>query len=460
MVSVLLRLLLLNYFFTSKTYVMLRHLTLITILCFFCLNSTRAQNVTRLTGYQEIYKDTLGNKFHYHAYWHKFSNNRKTIIGHFFYGGWTYYGMFKEESAPDTSWAITEHYGTGAYMDSGITVHVYDSVNNTHKTTIYGWDTSALSWKLLLIRKDSFVNTSGRLTSSYQFEYDTANASYNNVGNHVYTYTTGGMLSEDIKTYWSTVTNSFETEKWEYTWSGNNMIGQNVYNLTGGVWQLHDEQNTVYANGKPFTHNHTFWAYHNGNKYVSGRTLDSNIYNGNTLITRYHAGFPSYLYDGRSNYSYDIDGNVKEVVSQALQGGNWVNTSKKEISYNAYDNPVEVKEFLWFNNQWKPSWTAPTRLYHYQTPTAVNDVQSNTSLILYPSPASDVIHMKTEFKEMQEYTIAIIDAQGMLRMQWSDHIKSGSAVTSIPISNLPPGNYWLRLYSSDENIVKGFTVVK
>lgn len=85
-------------------------------------------------------------------------------------------------------------------------------------------------------------------------------------------------------------------------------------------------------------------------------------------------------------------------------------------------------------------------------PSSVSDI-SDDSFRLYPNPTSDVLYVESSNSEVSQ-SYQILDAMGTI--VFSDKLNAGS---SIDVSRLPTGLYYLQLLTLNELITKKFSVI-
>ncbi|MDD3804582.1 MAG: T9SS type A sorting domain-containing protein, partial [bacterium] len=84
--------------------------------------------------------------------------------------------------------------------------------------------------------------------------------------------------------------------------------------------------------------------------------------------------------------------------------------------------------------------------------------QEKVESILYPSPAKDFIHLKTEYRG--EYSLNIFSSSGRLCYASSGVLSEGEIEVDLKPCNLKPGVYFYAL-TIENRIIKGkFGVVK
>lgn len=99
---------------------------------------------------------------------------------------------------------------------------------------------------------------------------------------------------------------------------------------------------------------------------------------------------------------------------------------------------------------------APNRgtIVDSQEPSDVKDLGAETSVAVYPNPASDILTFSFEAKENQDIDIQIVSLDGKLVQQIQRKIYQGSQAFSINVSMLPEGFYFVKMRSGDDFVTE------
>lgn len=201
----------------------------------------------------------------------------------------------------------------------------------------------------------------------------------------------------------------------------------------------------------------------------------------------------------REFYSYTTANDTNEIVKQKwdVATGGWVNQEKRVFLFDANHNVLSNILIEWKNNAWDTFrrssytynaqnlltynevefWNKNTKAWEYKTDTfafgtsqrftftyeyyspasVTSTIIKDKSINLYPVPAvgNIIIEVNKEFK--QPFHAAIYDMQGKIYTEWSVQPCSAYKQT-IPIDNLPTGNYCIKLSAEDGDMVKRFTL--
>jgi lysophospholipase L1-like esterase len=69
------------------------------------------------------------------------------------------------------------------------------------------------------------------------------------------------------------------------------------------------------------------------------------------------------------------------------------------------------------------------------------------SIILYPVPATSVIHLKLAADKKENVTVSIIDRSGNIKSSYPRKLDKGENILNFPVSSLPTGNYLMQIKS-------------
>jgi hypothetical protein len=85
----------------------------------------------------------------------------------------------------------------------------------------------------------------------------------------------------------------------------------------------------------------------------------------------------------------------------------------------------------------------------------IQQLQNNTSteILVFPNPTTDVLQLQLN-KVYDKMNVQVVNAAGQIVKQFI--APASNQVITIPVNNLPAGQYWLRLQSGDEKQVLQF----
>jgi hypothetical protein len=275
--------------------------------------------------------------------------------------------------------------------------------------------------------RNQYFYGSGRLIGlTYSF-FDTLSSSFEKIDSTFYSYGTNNQLNQGtIFGFFGTIATPVER----------------FINIVWNVW-----------NGNIFTSLPSSYTYqeHNGTTFVTTSNYTFQYLGfGSSLMTE---DFVDPLTnDARYWEYYDPQFNYRGNKSEERAGSNWVITGQDStsITYDAQNRITETISIFWspLNSQL----TNSLRRIYFGTYTQIlgtdEPISLNTDISLYPNPAKDVLHLKTDSEIV---SIDVFDTQGRKVLQ------SGNGL-NLDISRLQPGLYLVlvqtSLYTKNLNFIK------
>jgi hypothetical protein len=325
----------------------------------------------------------------------------------------------------DTATQKTYNSATSLY-DNIIQTCVEYYPNDLYKTlTVRAW--IAGSWQPYLRRRD-FVT--GSKTDSSLFEnYQSGNWVSNEKA--IYTTDGSGRITETLTLEWNTGSQTYQNDRRETnTYTGSNLTLTLRETFTGGNWQnLTQTDNTYDANGDLTKSTQQDWAPFSS----------------------------TWLNDENTDYTYDANHNELTEIAQDWDGTAWVNQTKTTSTYNSGNFLVSEttqtwnttsNQFEYVDNQDVQRWV------YYGTYTGVEELYQQTSIRLYPNPATNQLHIQLESKSGKPTSMTICDMTGKAVKHWYQAAKT----QQIDISTLPAGNYIIK--SGGSTMPQQFTIIR
>jgi YD repeat-containing protein len=188
-------------------------------------------------------------------------------------------------------------------------------------------------------------------------------------------------------------------------------------------------------------------------------------YNGQDLTTTTEFEWVNNAWTviGKNEFTYDAAHNKMSDIYQTWDQATstFVNTTRLQWTYNSFAQPL-----TYYSESWDAAsgiWTNTTEdflyRYYYQsfTPTSVDRFTAGAiTMVLYPQPASESLNIRVDLEKPEPFTIAIFDVQGRMMKQIS-----GSNINirqNISLSDLPSGNYFLKLSTADKQQTRQIVV--
>ncbi|MEZ5016677.1 MAG: T9SS type A sorting domain-containing protein [Flavipsychrobacter sp.] len=457
-----------------KTFVLLFTLSLASL-------SLEAQ--TRLIGYED--SSVFNGNLHVRsAQWNTFSGNRGTSFS-FSTNDLPFkkYYFITKISHSDTTYGSFNDYMAPPYEDSTMQVNSYNANNNLQLSYQYIWNKSSSSWEPS--QKDSLsYNSTNNLTSKHTYKYNKGNSSYTlnsinlftynnnllqsarsqsangtNITERTYSYNNNTIVSEKLN-IWKN--NSWaDSEKTDYIYL-NNLLTKKVrstWSNAQSAWSLSQEYTFSYTNnGHPLTMTNTGWT--NGFKNYS--TKDSNTYTGNNIQYQFHASGPTWVYDFRDSFAFNTNNDIIFWQTEKIdQFGNLTNYEKTITNYDNAHNPLTRKKYTWDGAKWINEGPHSSVKYHYGKTTSIAQIKNNSTIIdIYPIPTNNVVNYKINTNKTGKATYTITNMNSKILRQWSGELSKGENVHSIPVNELPTGNYVLQCSQAGSVSAKQFVITR
>lgn len=379
--------------------------------------------------------------------------------------------------------------GSSLFKLQGRTVLSFDGNGNVTSEVSMG-TSNGIDWEntgRTLYTHDSQGNKLSAINQSW------TNAVWVNAQKHTYTYDSQNNMTEIIRYNWGNISSSWEESSRKImTYEGadkmTNLIHQS-WNSTDNAWRNSYRYSMLYTGNNTIqilrdTWNNTAMQWKPFMKLAYA-------YNGNNQLTTIQE---AYWNDGNQEwdnsekylYTYDELGNNTSMIEQYWQAGSWNYSSKEEYaysslnltsvtlfdwdaaqfeqaarilySYNDFQQCTEAKVEGWDGNVWAVAANSVLlRLYYEEfedNTTGVGPIIDRNEFEIYPNPASGVLKVKLEGKEIQQ--IRIVDITG--RTVFESRKGFSASEANIPVNQLQNGVYILQVTSENQIGTKSFVV--
>ncbi|MCB0697442.1 MAG: T9SS type A sorting domain-containing protein, partial [Chitinophagaceae bacterium] len=142
---------------------------------------------------------------------------------------------------------------------------------------------------------------------------------------------------------------------------------------------------------------------------------------------------------------------------------------RKQYTYNQYDKLATYNVDHWdsASNSWQPlldtamGYASKTWFeYEVYWPASIIQAKRNaTDIKLFPCPASDFIRIEATFEKAESFTASIVDISGRIVRQWNEE-NIQQYTRTVPLTELPSGNFILKLSGNRLNSITCFTVAR
>jgi len=295
----------------------------------------------------------------------------------------------------DTTWYYD---ATSHWVPSYLTINTYDNHHDLTSTTAKSWDPVANNW-VNSQKTVSYFNAGFKADSTILSTWDTS-LGWQAYQRDVYTYNAANSILSDTTYYWDTGQLYYSTLN-SYAYNGtNDCIGQTIYSWSSNSWSEYED-------------------------YIN---------------------------------TYDNSHNLLTSISQYFN----VNSSLSIYTYNNYNQILTYTTEGWDSstNSWVQSMGSMQSRYYYESPLAVTNLQPGSiSLNIYPIPAGKILNVDINWNTVEQATATIYDMNGRIWKQWNASSSAATYHAGISVSNLPPGNYFIAINSSDGQTSRQFSIV-
>jgi hypothetical protein len=377
--------------------------------------------------------------------------------------------------------SVTYRYNNG---DRGGFTNIDDPNNDENicfdESYKYIFNAGTAQYNAHLWRKQQFTTDNKVQTLTYT-PWKTQLGIWKDSARYVYKYNAGGIMKTSIFQLWFGAmwtdhvlsdlkydANNNVTEM-----NSNSYVAKFVYDSKNNLVSMVDSQWTA-TSGWMYNQRKTYT--YNGDDNVLTYTLEkwdpvsvqwskSELYEytySNDLVTEYTLstwGGSSWVKNTNHLYSYDNNKNkIEDIIQQWDAGsGTFVNKKRQILSYNVHNQPEKIVTMTWYG-YWSFSNDDEEIRYYYQYyfPTSVSQVLTSQELTVYPSPATDRLHIKLADNNAEKVTAAIYDYKGSVVRYWQSGAKAGEF--DIPVQDLPAGTYVLTVNRNAERLSTRFLI--
>ncbi|MEZ5017049.1 MAG: T9SS type A sorting domain-containing protein [Flavipsychrobacter sp.] len=337
---------------------------------------------------------------------------------------------------------------------TSVYVRLYNSNNQLLKYTITGKDVGG--WKEMMRFEWSYSNG---MVSNYKEYYDlydnnSGNFYYGLAAERRYSYNTNGTVSlMDLFADQGYIgLPLMHTSKTYYKYNSKSIkIADSLLNNIGGTWKHAKFTEYLYNSNDSLIQVDEYGISGGTTKSLSATTYYFYNAKGELMGDSVRTDIPNRPINPRMHfYSRDTSGKIvnESLIMPKSSGNQFIYTEYK------YHNNGHVNMVRWGASKTLTQVTfADSTLYYYSwTPTAVPQASSiSQELILYPNPATDVLHIDSK----------VLFDKGYIYNNMGQLVKEINAnTTQVDVSMLPAGNYVLQLINSNSQVQRNFVVVK
>lgn len=365
-------------------------------------------------------------------------------------------------------------YKYGMYRGS---VPNSDDINNDDHVLFdlsikYRYNTVAAAYDNEEQREQYFTNN--KVDQLLYKKWHIASSSWKNDERYIYSYDNSGkMQTSTLQMWYGTLWTNNINSTLNYDQNNNvvNMVGNTynidfMYDMNNNLIKVEDRlwaPGTGWANNERKTYSYTgkdvveyMLEKWDGSAWVkSQRWTYTNDANSNvTLSTEFRWTGNSWVEVLQHQYSYDGYNNKLEELESSWDSntGKFVKSKREVRTYNAKLLPEAVNTYTWNGTAWVFASGDISIKYYYEQydPTDINNLVSTTTMNVYPIPAKDNVTISVKLNETVDLTLTMIDMTG--RVVFSNSQRAfGNFQNTIPVGNLPAGNY--ALSATDGNFI-------
>lgn len=337
---------------------------------------------------------------------------------------------------------LVSNNGGISYVNYEKDEYIYDASGNLAQYKYWWWINN--QWRNSI--RETYSYSGGNLATRLTETYNAINSTWNIINKYTYTYT-GGKLSEELFEEWLGG-NWVQRDRSWFGYNANNLLEYRV----NAVW------------------NNSNFVWDTANRHVYSYDANNNVL-GDT--TQKWNGFPTFTWRNDQRFIYEYDANNNPVKMEfhgydLIPTPGWGKRQRSNYTYNA-DTLLSANERMYWNtttSAWEYTINSERYNYYYQsftyTPPIVNVpcvIAPDNNLTLYPNPAITQLRVNATWNKAQPFTVAILDMNGRVLKQWSEAVTKTYS-SSIPVIDMPAGNYTIVLNNGEQKISKRFSVLK
>ncbi len=165
---------------------------------------------------------------------------------------------------------------------------------------------------------------------------------------------------------------------------------------------------------------------------------------------------------GKHGYTYDGSHNILTDDWQ-LWNNVFQNTTREEWTYNGQNLPVKMTTKTWSGASWGNSVKDFEYHFYYENyfPSSVNDNSelAGININTYPNPVTSELHIELDLYNAANMDFSIVSMNGTVVSHWKEKVARNYNKV-IAVSDLPSGNYFVRVNSDNQQLTKRFVVSK
>ena len=366
------------------------------------------------------------------------------------------------------------------YSNRGGTPDLNEPNKDSHimfdESIVYDFNTTLNVYENQLRRTQSF-DVDNRVVDLIYQEWRLSTMSWNNNERYEYIYKDGKMIKSLLSQWVGLLWLNTNTSNIDYSGSNVTKVSSHTYNIqfsyaSNNLVQM--EHRTMNSSGVMELSQRRSYKYGASNVEVTEYVLEEYDANTNTWYNsrKWEYAYNSnqqqrttteYFWDGgwrpkyQTYYTYNTSGNIvlKIIRAWSPSKGKFDNHKKEEWQYNTHDQPIEIKSYTWDNVGYKHLEGDKYIKYYYENynPDNISIVKSESDINVYPIPANNTLNISADLHNTkQPVEISLTDMSG--KVVYNTQKQASNLKHTISLSNLPSGNYVLKLTGDKDNITK------
>ena len=347
---------------------------------------------------------------------------------------------------------LTEDWKNGAWQNSNKTAYTYDGNEFLISTLSQSWDETLPGW-VNSTKSLHSNNPDGTVNNTIAQIWDDQDNVWKDMQRITYTYNTAKKVLTAVTEMW-TGSDWLNFAKQTNTYDVNNYLTKELSQTWDFVSNWNNVRQSNYTNNPDGTPNQVIdqvWIVIPGNWTDSERsTFTYNASGG--VLTELHEVWSTGTWVNNALYTntWDLNNRITKELSQAWVTGinNWDNEAQSDYAYNTDGTLYQIVSQSWQTDT--DTWLNAQRItFTYVPTTGRQEIRERASFILYPNPAGDFVTIRSDY-DVHSAKYSLEDQSGKQVITG----KLGGTITTLDISRLPAGIYFLRVGERGQNIYK------
>lgn len=357
----------------------------------------------------------------------------------------------------------------------------YDESILFDDATTYYYNAGTSSYDNRLYRKQSFDNSNNILSLTYS-TWRTSTAAWKDSARYMYSYVAGtNKIKESMFQLWVGGTWAHDVPS-TLTYDGNKVVDI-VSNSYSASYTYDNNDNIICVIDKVAAHGSGVLSYNEKKSYsynvdgeIATYTLEKwnttnndwdkiekneYTYTGKNIAenTVYQWNGSNWILYNKHLFTYNSNNDQTTEITQLWNGSSFVNYQKEICAYNYYNLLESITTQNWdLAGYWKNA-DGNTQIryyYEYYFTTSVANIAGNSSLNIYPVPATDKINISLNAPAGTNTSFTVQNMNGAVVKQWE---ADAANTLTTDISSLPAGTYAICARTKDGGVLNDKFVI-